>query len=106
MATIVKGEAYRVAFTLKDNGTPITPEMVQGVRIALGNQIATYPTGSLTYSAEDGEWLFPMTQKNSYSFMGCEVDYQAQVKIDGEIFSAKKRKIVVEETMFRKEWND
>lgn len=104
MATIVKGESYRVAFTLKDNGTVITPSMVQGVRIALGNQIATYPNGNLTFETEDNTWQFPMTQKNSYSMMGNETDYQVQVKIDGEIFSSKKMKVVVDETMFRKEW--
>ena len=102
--SIVKGEAYRVAFTLKDNGTTIVPSMVQGVRIALGNQLATYPDGNLTFSNEDNTWRFPMSQKNSMSVSGNEVEYQVQVKIDGEIFSSKKMKIKIDDSMFRKEW--
>lgn len=104
MATIVKGESYRVAFTLKDNGTVITPSMVQGVRIALGNQTAAYPDGNLTFSNEDNTWRFPMSQKNSMSVQGSEVEYQVQVKIDGEIFSSKKMKVSIDESMFRNEW--
>lgn len=106
MATIVKGESYRVAFVLKDNGTVITPEMVDGVRIALNNQIAVYPTGNLTFDSTDNTWQFPMTQKNSYMIMGDKADYQVQIKIAGEVFSSKKRNVVVDETMFRKEWDD
>lgn len=106
MATnaIIKGESYSVAFMLKDNGEPITPETVQGVRIALGNQIATYPDGNLTFSNEDNTWRFPMSQKNTLSIQGKVMDYQAQVKIGTEIFSCKMQKITMDETMFRKEW--
>ena len=102
--TIIKGASYSVAFRLKDNGTLITPETVQGVRIALGNQIATYPDGSLTFNSEDNTWRFPMSQKNTLSIQGMEMDYQAQIKIGNEIFPSKQQKIKMEETMFRKEW--
>ena len=106
MATnnIVKGEAYRVAFRLTDNGTVILPNMVEGVRIILGNQMATYPDGNLTFSTDDNTWRFPMSQKNTLSINGQSISYQVQVMIDGEIFSSKEKKIAIDDTMFRKEW--
>ena len=103
-SSIVKGESYSVAFALKNNGEPILPESVQGVRIALGNQVATYPDGNLTFNSEDNTWRFPMSQKNTLSIQGTVMDYQAQVKIGNDIFSGKMKKITMDETMFRKEW--
>ena len=106
MAKIVKGESFKVAFTVKDidNGVTITPEMVDGVRIALGSQIATYPDGSLTFSTEDNTWRFPMSQKNTLSAVGKTFDYQVQVKIGEDVFSTDITPVTLEETMFRKEW--
>lgn len=104
ISSIIKGESYSVAFTLKDNGTPITPDTVQGVRIALGNQVAIYPDGGLTFNNEDNTWRFPMSQKNTLSIAGTYMDYQAQVKIGNEIFSCPMHKVKIDETMFRKEW--
>lgn len=106
MAEIIKGEAYSVAFSLKNNGTAVTPETVDGVRIALGNQTASWPDGSLTYSTDDQTWRFPLSQANSYAIVGNEVNYQAQLKIAGEVFSSRKRKITVYDTMFRREWDE
>lgn len=104
MAETIKGEAYSVAFRLKNNGNPISDQVVDGVRIALNNQVASWPDGTLTYSTDDQTWRFPMTQANSYAMVGGSADYQAQIKIAGEVYSAKMRKIKVDETMFRKEW--
>lgn len=101
---IIKGEAYRVSFTLRDGDYILTDEDVDEVRIALGNQIVRYPVGTLEYDAEEKTWYFPMTQKNTYSIIGTTMEYQAQVKISGEIFSSKKKSIKMEASMFRKEW--
>ena len=103
---IIKGEAYSIAFDIVDeeSGEPITDEMVDGIRIALGHQVEEYPEGNLTYSAEDGTWRFPMSQCNTYSILDSKISYQVQIKIDGEIFSSEKEETIIESTMFRKEW--
>ena len=103
---IIKGEQYAIPFDITDTdtGEPITDEDVDGVRIALGHQVETYPDGNLVYSQEDQQWLFPMSQCNTYSILESEVSYQVQVKIDGEIFSSDKVRTIIGETMFRKEW--
>lgn len=104
MSTIVKGDAYSVAFTVKSDDVIVTPDMVQGLRIALGNQIAEYPNGNLTFSSDDNTWRFPMTQKNTLSIKGKIMNYQSQAKIAGEIYTSDEMDIEISETMFRKEW--
>ena len=104
MAKIVKGESYSVAFRLKNTGSIITPDNVEGGRIMLGSQMATYPDGTLTYSAEDQTWRFPLSQGTTYAITGATVEYQSQIKVAGNVYSSEKRQITVCETMFRKEW--
>ena len=101
---IIKGESYKVPFVIKDNGDIVTSNDIDGVRIRLGNQIAYYPDGILEFNSEDGTWEFPMSQKNTYSIIGQTINYQVQVKINGEIHSSKDTKIKIEESMFKTEW--
>lgn len=103
--TIIKGAQYSVAFTIRNNGVLVTSETVDGVRIALGNQIATYPDGSLTFSAEDSTWRFPMTQANTYALNGTSVEYQVQIKIGDEIFPSETQSVKLSDTMFRERWD-
>lgn len=105
MAEIIQGEAYSVAFTLINDGVVVTDQTVDGVRIALGNQTATYPDGTLTYDDTDQTWRFPLTQQNSYSMSGKETDYQAQIRIGTNIYSTRKQKITVYDSMFRGKWD-
>lgn len=104
MAKIVKGESYSVAFKLKNNGNILTAENVEGVRIMLGSQMATYPDGTLTYNSDDQTWRFPLSQGTTYAITGASVEYQTQIKVAGSVYSSEKREITVCETMFRKEW--
>lgn len=101
---IIKGESYRIPIVVKSSGLVLTEDMVQGIRIALGNQIAVFPDGNLEYNPDEKAWMFPLTQKNAYSLKGTEVDYQVQVKIDDEVYSSRMRKVKLYDTMFRKEW--
>ena len=106
MAGIIKGAQYSLPFTIKADGTIVTNETVQGVRIALGNQVASWPDGALRYSSSDKTWRFPLTQKASYALRGTTVKYQVEVLISGDIFPSKTREITVDESIFRKEWDE
>ena len=103
---IIQGAQYAIAFTIKTkNGQTITDENVDGVRIALGNQVATYPDGALTYSAEDGAWLFPMTQTNSRALKGQTTGYQCEIRINDEIFPSPIQAVEIKDSMFRERWD-
>lgn len=101
---IIKGESYKVPFVVKDNGNIVTSNDVDGVRIRLGNQIAYYPDGILEYNPEAQTWDFPMSQKNTYSIIGKTINYQVQVKINGEVHSSVETEIKIKESMFKTEW--
>ena len=106
MAGLIKGAAYSMPFTIKNDGIILTASDVEGVRITLNGQVASWPDGTLTYSAEDTTWRFPLTQKTSYAIKGQTVSYQVEVKIAGEIYPSKKQEIKVDESIFTREWDD
>ena len=101
---IIKGESYKIPFVLKNDGEPVTNNDVDGVRIRLGNQVAYYPDGILEYNPESATWDFPMSQKNTYSIIGKTINYQVQVKINGDVHSSDETAIKIKESMFKTEW--
>lgn len=106
MAGLIKGAAYSMPFTLKNNGVILTDSEVDAVRISLNGQVASWPDGTLRYSAEDATWRFPLTQHTSYAINGKTVSYQVEVKIAGEIFPSRIQEIKVEDSIFRREWDE
>ena len=71
---IMQGDAYSIPITLTDkNGDFITTSGVSDVEIAMsaGKQtiIKKYSSGQVTYS-NNGVWLFPVTQSETFNFSG------------------------------------
>lgn len=91
--SVMQGDRYSVLFVLRaQDGTLITDQMVKTVVLNLGNMSRQYP-GDVTY--EDGKWLFPMSQKQSFAMKGA-VEPQARIEFtDGTIFGGAGRKIPV-----------
>ena len=89
----MQGDRYSVPFILRaQDGTLITDSMVKTVVLNLGNMSRQYP-GDVTY--EDGKWLFPMSQKQSFAMKG-SVEPQARIEFnDGTIFGGVGRKIPI-----------
>lgn len=84
---IMQGDAYEVAITLKDdNDTTITSADVADVEITLGNLSKTYTDGAISY--DDGEWLFPLSQDESFALNAIS-RLQVRVKNNsGEVIGA------------------
>lgn len=91
--SVMQGDRYSVPFILRaQDGTIITDSMVKTVVLNLGNMSRQYP-GDVTY--EDGKWLFPMSQKQSFA-MKDSVEPQARIEFnDGTIFGGSGKKILV-----------
>lgn len=65
--TIMQGDAYNVALTLKDkNGETITPEVVEKILVSLGHILKN--TEDITY--DEGVWFFPVTQVETMVLCG------------------------------------
>lgn len=99
---IVQGDEYLIPVMLRQGDTTITDEIADGVRIAIGTAVCTWPDGTLTY--DNGLWYFPLTQKISYDLPEGKAKFQVQVKINGKIIGTKIKMVEVDGSIIKGEW--
>lgn len=97
--SMTQGDKYAVPFMLQAlDGTLITPDIVKTVILNLGSLSRQYP-GNVTY--ENGKWLMPLTQKQTFAMRGY-VEPQARVEFsDGSIFGGSGESIDVAKALSR-----
>lgn len=64
---MMQGDAYKLPIVLRQGDVLITPTMVLRLEITIGNLTRTYP-GVVSYDEENGQWLFPLTQEQTFAF--------------------------------------
>lgn len=98
-ASMTQGDKYAVPFMLQAlDGTLITPDIVKTVVLNLGSLSRQYP-GNVTY--ENGNWMMPLTQKQTFAMRGY-VEPQARVEFsDGSIFGGSGESIDVAKALSR-----
>lgn len=98
MISIMQGDAYDIPVTLKDkDGNAITDADVSAVKITLGSTSKSYPD-EVTF--DDGVFLFPVTQEESFRMDGFK-QLEARVKFtSGEVMGCKLDFVLVGETRF------
>lgn len=62
MITIKQGESYRIPFTLKQDGQIMTPDMIQDLKVCIGDYHFKYSDGTLRFEEQSMEWWFRPTQ--------------------------------------------
>ena len=88
MMQMMRGDSYNIAITLTyDDETTITPEDVTDVEVVLGNLVKRYSTGDISY--DDGEWLFPITQTDSFYDLPPVSRLQVRVKNGTTVIGAR-----------------
>ena len=97
--SMTQGDKYAVPFMLQAlDGTLITPDIVKTVVLNLGSLSRQYP-GNVTY--ENGKWMMPLTQKQTFAMRGY-VEPQARVEFsDGSIFGGSGESIDVAKALSR-----
>lgn len=81
---MMQGDAYKLPVVLRQGELLITPEMVHRLEITIGNLTRTYP-GAVSYDKENGQWLFPLTQEQTFAFKaGNTSPVQARIKFGDE----------------------
>ena len=76
-AHIQQGDQYTLPLVLLQGTTLIDSSDVVALRAIVGGYSAYYPNSTLTYDAQNGQWLFPLTQEMTYAMSG-DVEVQAQ----------------------------
>lgn len=91
---MMQGDAYSLPIVLRQGELLITPEMVLRLEITIGTLTRTYP-GVVHYDEENGQWLFPLTQEQTFAFKaGRTPPVQARIKFNDESVVAAKGKTI------------
>ena len=99
IAKIIQGEQYAIEIVLTADGTAITPNNSDDVKIRIDGVEKTYSSGELTY--EDGRWLFPITQVDSLRMSTKGVKAQAQYKVGSNVFSTEIYDVEIDPSVIR-----
>jgi hypothetical protein len=75
---MMQGDSYFLGVRILNNaGNPVAPEDVSDVEITLGHLAKTYRRAELSF--QNGVWLFPLSQEESFGFFPSPV--KAQVRL-------------------------
>lgn len=75
---MMQGDSYCLGIRIENNaGSIVTPEDVQDVEITIGHLSKTYRRCQLSY--DDGLWLFPLSQEESFRFLPTAPKSQVRV---------------------------
>ena len=86
---MMQGDSYQLSVLLKNNaGQPITPLDVKDVEITIGRRIKRYSDGNILF--EDGLWLFPVSQEESFDFYPMKAKGQVRVKWNGGVVEGQE----------------
>lgn len=80
IVSMMQGDSYNLKVTiLNKDKTPVTPDDVRDVEITVGSLSKTYANNEVTYNEGIEQWLFPLTQEETFKFAPARV--KAQVRI-------------------------
>lgn len=103
-----QGDQLVLRVSIKYDGAPLTPDMVDGVKVKIGNVQHTYPDGELTYEPYSQRWLFPVTQEQTLA-MRRAVEKQVQINFGGtpaEIINSDIITSDIRPTIIKEVWGD
>lgn len=96
---MMQGDSYELKVEiLSPDKTALTPEELADVEITIGSLIKTYSDGEIIY--EEGEWLVPLTQEETFKLPASRVNVQVRVKwADGNVEGQLIGQLVNHESM-------
>lgn len=98
---VMQGDAYGLPFVIKSNGEALTPDDVTDVEITVGSLSKTYGDGHVRY--ENGEWIFPLTQKETFNLPVSQIEVQLRILFkDGALEGADLGIIDVKHSISRR----
>lgn len=92
MSSMVQGDAYSLAVTVKNNGQAVEIDDIEKVEMTLLYLQKYYP-GQITY--EDGTFYFPLTQEETFRLPKvCLMQIRVKFK-SGDVLGSEKKQIDV-----------
>lgn len=85
---MMQGDAYNLGFTITNNaGAVITPDDIIDMEITIGHLSKRYREAQLSY--DNGRWLFPFTQKETFSYWPKNVKGQIRIMWNNGVIEGK-----------------
>ncbi len=78
---IMQGDQYAIVFTGTQDGKPLDLSAVELIEFIVGGLRKVYPDEVTT--DEDGNFLFPLTQEETFTFKSAVQSIQVRVKFAG-----------------------
>lgn len=78
---IMQGDQYAIVFTGTRDGAPLDLGQIELIEFTVGKLRKVYP-GEVT-TDEDGNFLFPLTQEETFGFKNAQQSVQIRVKFAG-----------------------
>lgn len=76
---MMQGDSYSLHIEILDvDGSAITDSDVSDIEISVGFLKKRYTTGKITFN--DGKWVFPLTQQETFAMAPARVKIQCRVK--------------------------
>ena len=104
--TLYRGDQYAIPFVVKLKDTLVTPEMVEDVRIQIGDSLRELASESLSYNPEKQTWDFYVTEEFTRSLTGRTVLYQVGIKVGGEIRYSPTKQLPIGDNIIKAVWSD
>ena len=80
---IKQGDQYYLPIYIKSDGSPLDVDDVSEVEFVLGKIIKTYPD-EVSYDSEEGAFLFPITQEETFAMRDIDVKFDVRVKFKNQ----------------------
>lgn len=79
---IMQGDQYAIVFTGTQNGAPLDLSKIEMIEFIVGKLRKIYP-GEVTSGTQTGNFLFPLTQEETFQFKSASQAVQIRVKFTG-----------------------
>lgn len=103
--SIHQGDQYPLPVRIMQGDAPLTPSDVTDLRIKVGSYMKSKSSGELTYDADRGMWLFPLTEEMTRKLVGTSVPVQVGVKLGTEIIYSDVLTTRIDYSEIKEEWS-
>jgi len=97
MIKLTQGESFPIMIKINQDGTTLTPDMIEDLRICIGDYHRTYGSGEVKYDTTQLSWYVHPTQQETLAMKVGKYDICCHVKyLDGTVIIQDVGRLVVE----------
>ena len=103
---IYRGDQYAIPFIIRLGSTPVTPDIVDDVRIQVGSDLRELLEQSLTFNPDKNSWDFYVTEEFTRMLTNGTVPYQVGIKMGDDIRYSQRGRLKIDDNIIEAVWSD